>query len=245
MRLYQAIANLCRGFVSLFIKNVSAENPEAVYEGIIQKRKEDREKLLQAAGAVVAERNKRSAELESVSRQLTDLERRLQVAITSNDRPLGSLLLQKKQALESQRTSLLPQVERLTSETDRIKEDIKVFNANLLALMEEAKINVARMRSARATNDILAVIDGLSVRGDDQMLTALRDSIESEIGQVEVRKELDETGDLERRLQSAGREADKLASEQEFEQLRAQYESGQGTHSAKPPSASGGEGKEA
>lgn len=242
MRLYQALANLLRGFVSLFIKDIAAENPEAVYEGMIQQRKEEREKLLEAAGAVVGERNKRAAELESAKNQIADIERRLKVAINANDKQLGSLLIQKKQALEGQRATLQPQVDRLTSEANRIKGDIQVFNANLLALMEEAKVNVARLRSARATNRILGMIDGLSVRGDEQMLTALRDSIEAEIGQVEVRKELDVTSDLERRLQASGREADRLASEQEFEQLRAQYEANQGIHSAKPPSSSEDEG---
>ena len=215
MRLFHAFANMWRGFVSLFIRDLAVANPEMAYEGIIQQRKEERARLIAAAGAVVAERNKRAAELANAEQQLADAERKLAAAVRLNDKEVGALLVQQKANLERQRDTLRPQVEQLNTHVESVKQDIARYNRELLALQQEAKVNIARLRSAQAQKRIMDMIEGLSVRGDDQMLSSIRDSVEQHVGQVEVMKEIDESGNLERRLEKVSKDAERNAREAE------------------------------
>lgn len=239
MRLFHAFANMWRGFVSLFIRDLAVANPEMAYEGIIQQRKEERSRLVEAAGAVVAERNKRAAELANTEQQLVDVERRLAASVRMNDKEIGGLLIQQKANLERQRDSLKPQVEQLDSHVDNVKQDIARYNRDLIALQQEAKVNVARLRSAQAQKRIMDMIEGLSVRGDDQMLSSIRDSVEQKVGQVEVMKEVDEAGNLERRLEQVSKAAEQNVADDEFSRLRAAFENSQGVQETKTPADNG------
>jgi phage shock protein A len=239
MRLFHAFANMWRGFVSLFIRDIAVANPEMAYEGIIQQRKQERARLVEAAGAVVAERNKRAAELANTEQQLVDVERKLAAAVRLNDKDVGGLLIQQKANLEKQRDTLKPQVEQLNTHVENVKQDIARYNRDLLALQQEAKVNVARLRSAQAQKRIMDMIEGLSVRGDDQMLSSIRDSVEQQVGQVEVMKEIDESGNLERRLEQVSKAAEKNVADDEFARLRAVFESSQGVQEAKTPASDG------
>ena len=239
MRLFHAFANMWRGFVSLFIRDLAVANPEMAYEGIIQQRKEERASLIAAAGAVVAERNKRAAELANAEQQLADAERKLAAAVRLNDKEVGALLVQQKANLERQRDTLRPQVEQLNTHVESVKQDIARYNRELLALQQEAKVNIARLRSAQAQKRIMDMIEGLSVRGDDQMLSSIRDSVEQHVGQVEVMKEIDESGNLERRLEKVSKDAEKNVADDEFARLRASFEGSQGVQEAKTPASDG------
>lgn len=232
MRLVQALGNLWRGFVSLWIKDIAVANPEAAYEGVIQKRLEERARLLQAAGVLAGERNKWRRKLEEAEGKLAQCERSLRAAISGNREQVGALLLQQKQQLEAELRTLRPQVQQLDTQAEQVKRDVARFNRSILELQQKAKVQVARLRAADARQRMQDMLDGLSIRGDDQMIQAIDDAIEAKAGAVEIAQEIDGATNVEAQLREVEETAAKDASVDEFRQLRQQFEAGQGVHAA-------------
>jgi phage shock protein A len=241
MNPFRALATMLNGIMSLFIKDWAASNPEAAYEGILQDKLKERARLLSAAGQVVGERNARQTELNTVKRQLAEVERKITGAVRNNDTTVGALLLQQKEALTRQIGDLEPQVAQLNTAAENITQDIGRFNAQIKALKQEATVNTARIRSARAQKRIMDMVEGLSVDTDDQMLQGLRQRVEAEVGEVQVRQEIDTVGNIDRQLQRAEASAEHSGYEAEFEALRQQHLAQQDTHVAQttPPSDGG------
>ncbi len=240
MNPFKALMTMFRGFMSIFFEDWAANNPEAAYRGILQERLEERAKLLAAAGQVVGERNARQTELNNTQRQLADVERKLTGAVRNNDVRVGALLLQQKEALTKQVGDLVPQVQQLNTAAENITHDIARFNTQIKALQQEAKVNTARLRSAKAQKRIMDMVGGLSVDTNDQMLESLRQRVEAEVGEVQVRQEIDTVSNIERQLQRAEASAEHSGYEAEFEAMRQQHLAQQGTHSAQTPPADGG-----
>lgn len=234
MRLWQWFTMKWKGFISIWIASDAAANPEVAYAGIIQQRLEQRVKFMRAVEGVHAEWRRVEGELEASKREFQATERQLKAAISANKAQAGALLLQKKRQLETKVGELTAQEERLRTETERLKKDIQRFNRDIAGLKEEARVNVARLRSARATKQVLDQIEGLSIRGDDQALDAMRDSVRREIAGVEIRQET--RGDLvERELEDLAEAAEADASASEFAALRAEFERTQGVSAATTP----------
>lgn len=242
MRLFQALATLWKGFVSIFISDIAKANPEAAYEGIIQNRLEEGQKLVKAAGELRGQLNIRRAELAKAEREFKETEAALTVAVRQNKGQVGSVLIRKKEALAKQLTDLRPRVAQLEEADKRIKAQTAEFNRKIVELREKAKINVARLRSAQAQKRIMDMIDGLSIRGDDQMERAIDESVEATIGEVEVRSEV-AGGNLDAELAQVQQEAAQSIGEDEFAALRAQYEASQGATAATTGDGAGADGE--
>lgn len=238
MRLFQALANLWRGFVSLFIEDIAKANPEAAYAGVIQDMTGRRQKLLDAASKVVALRNQKQGEFDRVSRELAQVERDLKGAITRNLRDAGKLLVRKKDQLVRQKTQLEAELVKANGMSEDVKRDLKKFDGEIRALRDEARVNVARLRSAQAMNRVQDMISGLSVDGSMQMLEGLRGSIEAEIAKVDVQREIASTN-LDEQLDVAREAGEAAAGEAEFDALRAQFEAQQGTATVATPAGAG------
>lgn len=227
---FGAIANLWRGFWSLFIRDMAVANPEAAYAGVVADLKDKKAKLLQAASAVTGQRDRTQGELDSVSTELTKTERELAGAVSRNLREAGALLLQKKNRLTTRKAELETTLERLNKDADRVKRDLRTFNAEILKVKEEAVTQVARLRSAQATNQINTMLDGLSVNSASQMLEGIRESIGTEVAKSNLQRELRD-GDIDDQLAQAHEAGETAAAQDEFAALRAQFEASQGTAS--------------
>lgn len=227
---FGAIANLWRGFLSLWVRDMAVANPEAAYAGVVADLKDKREKLLQAASAVVGQRDRTQGEFDTVSADLAKTERELAGAVSRNLREAGALLLQKKNRLTVRKAELEATLERLNKDSDRVKRDLRTFSAEILKVKEEAVTQVARLRSAQATNQINTMLDGLSVNSASQMLEGIRESIGAEVAKSNLQRELRD-GDINDQLAQAREAGETAAASSEFDALRQSFEASQGTAS--------------
>ncbi|MFA4845697.1 MAG: PspA/IM30 family protein [Patescibacteria group bacterium] len=227
---FGAFANLWRGFWSLWVRDLAVANPEAAYAGVVADLKTKREKLLQAASAVIGQRDRTQGEFDTVSADLAKTERELAGAVTRNLKEAGALLLQKKNRLAARKAELEATLLHLNKDADRVKRDLRTFSAEILKVKEEAVTNVARLRSAQATSHINAMLDGLSVNSASQMLDSIRESIGTEVAKSNLQRELRD-GDINDQLAQAREVGETAAAEDEFSKLRQQFEASQGTAS--------------
>lgn len=236
----RGLITILNGIMSALFSDYGANNPEVMYRGILDAKLKERAKLMSAAGVVMGSRNERRSQKATAERELADVNRRLAGALRDKQVEVGGLLLQKKTVLEKQIADLVPQVQQLDQSAENITHDIGQFNAQIIALKQEATVNTARMRSAKAQKKIMDMVAGLSVDTNDQMLQDLRQRIEAEVGEVQVRQEIDQVGNIERKLSRAEAATETSGFQAEFEAMIQQQEAAQGTHAAQAPPADGG-----
>ena len=85
MGFFQRLANIWKGFLSLWVSNIETSNPEAVYEAAIEERIRKHKELKKAVSGIVYLRNKTSAELEEKEKSLKEIMTQLPVAIDEGE----------------------------------------------------------------------------------------------------------------------------------------------------------------
>src|SRR3954464_15635486 len=94
--------NLVKGFFSLFVSKVETEHPEIVYQNSIDAITEKALQLRNAAAAIIRRRDDLEDRYETKTRELKDVEAQLQVAVTNGDEEVGTLLVEKLEALQGE-----------------------------------------------------------------------------------------------------------------------------------------------
>src|SRR5438094_7939311 len=97
---FTRLANLWKGFVSLWISDIEKEHPEIAYENAINSMIEKYSKLKKATAAIIRRREEVSERLASQTKDLTQVSADLNVAIETNHDDLATVLIQKKNILE-------------------------------------------------------------------------------------------------------------------------------------------------
>jgi len=83
---FSRLANLWKGFVSLWISDIEKEHPEIAYENAINGMIEKYSKLKKATAAIIRRRDDISARYEMQSKELAQISQDLDVAVqTSQD----------------------------------------------------------------------------------------------------------------------------------------------------------------
>ena len=96
---FSRLANLWKGFLSVFVGNLEKDNPEAVYEAAINARKEQYKELKRAVSGIIVLRNKLAAELEDKSKQIKELELQIATAVETEEDDVALVLIQRKDEL--------------------------------------------------------------------------------------------------------------------------------------------------
>src|SRR5206468_10944791 len=96
------LANLWRGFVSLWISDVEKKHPEIAYENAINSMIEKYSQLKHATAAIIRRREDIDARLKAKSKELAQCDADLQTAVEPNQAELGTILIQKKTALSTE-----------------------------------------------------------------------------------------------------------------------------------------------
>src|ERR1700687_1014828 len=97
---FTRIANLWKGFVSLWISDIEKEHPEIAYENAINSMIEKYSKLKKATAAIIRRREEVSERMSSQSKELVQVAADLNVAVETNQDDLAVVLLQKKNILD-------------------------------------------------------------------------------------------------------------------------------------------------
>src|SRR5512137_477382 len=96
---FTRLANLWRGFVSLWISDVEKAHPEIAYENAINSMIEKYTQLKKATAAIIRRREELEQRLGIKSKELAQVEADLNTAVETNQQDLGMVLIQKQKAL--------------------------------------------------------------------------------------------------------------------------------------------------
>src|SRR6478672_11119627 len=99
---FRRLANLWKGFASLWIADIEKEHPEIAYENAINSMIEKYTKLKKATASIIRRREEVSERLGVQSKELAQVTADLNVAVETNQDDLAVLLIQKKNILEKE-----------------------------------------------------------------------------------------------------------------------------------------------
>src|SRR5258708_17036944 len=104
--MFKRLANLWKGFLSLWISDVEKGHPEIAYENAINSMTAKYAKLKSATAAIIRRREDIDERYKSTTAVLKQTEAELNTAVESNQDDLGAILIQKKNQLTSAITDL-------------------------------------------------------------------------------------------------------------------------------------------
>src|SRR5688572_18249438 len=127
MGFFDRIANIWKGFISLWVSDMETRNPEAVYESAINERVKKHLELKKAVSGIVYLRNKLSAELEEREKELRDVMNQLPVALEDGEDEVALILIQKKDELTKQIESVSGELTKISGQAEDAKAGLIQF----------------------------------------------------------------------------------------------------------------------
>jgi phage shock protein A len=213
------LANLWRGFVSLWISDVEKKHPEIAYENAINSMIEKYSQLKHATAAIIRRREDITTRLDAKSAELAQTEGDLQTAVDSNQQDLGLVLIQKQKALADEVAGLKTDMATAVADADSAKASLVQVQSEIKQLKAEKDNMLAKMASAEARMRIQSQLDGLSVDNEVKALENVREHIKNTIAEANLGKELGES-DLDNRLKALRVQTGEATSKSEWERLR-------------------------
>jgi phage shock protein A len=213
------LANLWRGFVSLWISDVEKKHPEIAYENAINSMIEKYSQLKHATAAIIRRREDIDARLKVKSAELAQVEADLQTAVASNQQDLGMVLIQKQKALADEVAGLKTDLATAQADADSAKASLVQVQGEIKGLKAEKDNMLAKMASAEARMRIQQQLEGLSVDNEVKALENVREHIKNTIAEANLGKELNES-DLDSRLKALRTQTGEATSKSEWERLR-------------------------
>jgi phage shock protein A len=195
---FARLANLWRGFLSIWISDVEKAHPEIAYENAINSMVEKYSKLKAATAAIIRRREEISERYDRATKDLAQTEAELGVAVDTNQDEVALVLLQKKNQLTDDIASMHG-IRKLKAERDSM---------------------LAKMASAQARIKIQEQLDGLSVDAEVKALDNVRDYIKTTIAEANLGRELSESS-LDARLQAIRGQVGEAQARQQLAELKA------------------------
>jgi len=132
MSVFGRLANLWKGFISLWISDVEKDHPEIAYENAINSMVEKYSALKRATAAIIRRREELAERLTSQQKELAQVTSDLNTAIETNQDDLSVVLIQKKNQLESA-------IAELQADADLAAKDADSAKQSLLSVQNEIK----------------------------------------------------------------------------------------------------------
>lgn len=190
MGFFDRLANVWRGFLSLWVSDIETRNPEAVYEAAIDERVRKHRELKKAVSGIVYLRNKLSTELESKERELKEVMTQLPVAIEDGEDEVALVLIQKKDELTTQIESLSAELSKVSDQAEDAKAGLLSFQAEIEKLKREKEQMLAKKANAEARIQIQETLDGLSTDADVKALDNVREHIQKMQAEADIGSEI-------------------------------------------------------
>ncbi len=217
---FARLANLWRGFVSLWISDVEKGHPEIAYENAINSMVEKYTKLKTATAAIISRREEIDGRFQAATRELQQVDGQLNAALESNQDDLSVLLIQKKNQLTQQITELQAELDTAHKDADSAKSSLLNVQGEIRNLKAERDANLAKFRSAEARIRVQEQLDGLSVDAEVKALDNVREHIKTTIAQANLGRELSESS-LDARLEALKSQAGEVQARQQLAELKA------------------------
>ncbi len=217
---FSRLANLWRGFVSIWISDVEKNHPEIAYENAINSMVEKYTKLKQATGSIIRRRDEIATRLTAANKELVQINSDLNTAVTTDKRELGLILLQKQKALTAEVAELKAESEGAVKDAESAKSSLLQVQSEIKKLKAEKDRMLAKMASASVKIKIQEQLEGLSVDAEVKALDNVRTHIKDTVAQASLNEELGES-DMDQQLAKLRKESQTVSAQSEWERLRA------------------------
>ena len=116
--MFKRLANLWKGFLSLWISDIEKEHPEIAYENAINSMVEKYSKLKTATASIIRRREDMDERFKRATAELAQTEAELDTAVSTNQDDLAVILIQKKNQLTTEVTELKAEMEQARGDAD-------------------------------------------------------------------------------------------------------------------------------
>jgi phage shock protein A len=223
MGFFDRLANVWRGFLSLWISDIENRNPEAVYEAAIDERVRKHRELKKAVSGIVYLRNKLSTELEQAERELKEVMVQLPVALEEGEDEVALVLIQKKDELTAQIERLSAELTKISEQAEDAKKGLISFQAEIEKLKREKDEMLAKRANAEARIKIQETLDGLSTDADVKALDNVRENIQKMQAEADIGSEI--KGDsLDAKLSKIKDRAASVSAKAQLNEMKKQME---------------------
>ena len=217
---FSRLANLWRGFLSIWISDVEKQHPEIAYENAINSMVEKYSKLKAATAAIIRRREDLDERVKRTTADLAQTEAELNVAVETNQDDLAVILIQKRNQLTADLGELRTDAETAQKDASSAKASLVGVQGEIRKLKAERDTMLARMQSAQARIRIQDQLEGLSVDAEVKALDNVREHIKNTIAQANLGKELSESS-LDSRLAALRSQAGDVQAKQQLAELKA------------------------
>jgi phage shock protein A len=218
--LFARLANLWKGFMSIWISDIEKDHPEIAYENAINGLVEKYSKLKTATASIIKRREDIDERQKKAARDLAQTEAELAAAVESNQDDLAVVLIQKKNQLEAAVAEMRGDLDTASRDADSAKASLLQVQAEIRKLKDERDVMLARMQSAQARLRIQEQLDGLSVDAEVRALDNVREHIRTTVAEANLGQEL-AAGSLDGRLAALKTQAGDVQARQQLDQIKA------------------------
>jgi phage shock protein A len=220
MGVVNRLANLWRGFLSLWIADIEKDHPEIAYENAINSMVGKYAKLKSATAAIIRRREDLDERYKRTTTDLAQTDAELNTAVATNQDDLAVMLIQKKNQLTADLSELKTDMETARTDADAAKASLVGVQSEIRKLKAERDTMLAKMQSAQARIRIQESLDGLSVDDEVRALDTVRNHIKNTIAEANLSKELSDSS-LDSRLAALKNQVGDVQARQELEAMKA------------------------
>jgi phage shock protein A len=226
------LANLWRGFLSLWISDVEKAHPEIAYENAINSMVEKYSRLKSATAAIIRRREEIDDRLKRLTAELVQAEAELNAAVETGQDDLAVVLIQKKNQLTADLAEVRTDMESAQKDADSAKSSLISVQGEIRKLKVERDSMLAKMQSAKARIKIQEQLEGLSVDAEVKALDNVREHIRNTIAEANLGRELSESS-LDARLATLRTQVGDVQAKQQLAELKAKRAAQQASQSQK------------
>lgn len=219
MNIFSRLANLVRGFLSLFVTGLEQQHPEIAYENAINTMIEKYNKLKNATAGLIRLREDAADRLQKAQAQQKELSAMLEQAMATGQDDLAVELIERKDAVEGDIASLQAELEAAEKDVDTAKTALTDVKGEIGKLKAEKDRMLAKMQSAQARTRINDQLEGLSVDAELRALENVRTGIKDTIAKAKLGDELRES-DLDNRLAALKASSSKATARAKLEAMK-------------------------
>jgi phage shock protein A len=217
---FARLANVWRGFLSIWISDVEKAHPEIAYENAINSMVEKYSGLKKATAAIMRQREDIDGRFKAQKAELARVTQDLETAVTGGQDDLAVILIQKKNQLSTDVAELQGELQVAMKDAESAKASLVQVQAEIRKLKLEKDNMLAKMASAQARLRIQEQLDGLSVDAEVKALDNVRDHIKNVVAEANLGKELSESS-LDERLTKLRQQSGEANARQELDRLKA------------------------
>ena len=214
------LANLWRGFLSIWISDVEKAHPEIAYENAINSMIEKYSKLKSATAAIIRRREEMDERHKRTTADLAQTEAELNVAVETGQDDLAVVLIQKKNQLATDLAEWKAELDSAQRDADSAKNSLLGVQSEIRKLKGERDSMLAKMQSAQARIKIQEQIDGLSVDAEVKALDNVREHIKTTIAEANLGREMSDSS-LDARLAALRNQAGDVQAKQQLAEMKA------------------------